>query len=296
MISKTESLLGAEVKIPHFTSYLSTFRNFTETTISDYRRYVTEFVNYFFNRRIDSINKVDIQSYINNVITTRSEIVASASLYSIRCFFEYLISEGLVSINPTSLISVSTPRIRKAISLIESRRIYDCLVKDNSGSERFLYVKVIYWTGISVSEFCDLRVNNFTWADDSPTLLVKNRSSQRTIPIPVEIAKEVKDLIQRRSDSASNSKYLFPTTRGKRYLRGNIYKIVREVLISICTTEMGPRKLKQAFVTNILSGYPQNMSAVRSMIGVRDLNSLTIYISAHFGRLAQVHRQFHPRA
>lgn len=270
-------------------------RDLTDNTIKAYSGHIGNFINYF-GKTFTDVSQSEIQEYIKLLRETRAENTASIALRCIRRFYNYLVITGAVTSNPAQGLHVRVNRYqRKPLAQLEINKVQQLILASKTDSESMLFAKVIYWTSMSVSEFCSLSIGDFFFRNNLPVLLIRKRNNTVEVPIPIRLGSEIQYFMTQRNLKRLSSKYLFSTVKGKKFQRGNLYKMIRILLQKVCSKEMGPRKLRNVFVTEILKNL-NSESAIKKLLGLKSAGSLKGYISEHLERLLQVHRQFHPRA
>lgn len=286
---------NSELIIDQFVYYLS--KHLSQRTVDLYQSHLRGFILYFDPQTILNLSKSDIQEYLKGLKEKRSANIAAGALSCLRKFYIYLNKEKITDNNPTSIAHVQVERKRRELSKAEKNKVQNAIMTANTETKEMFFARVIYWSGMSVSEFCSLKVEDLKYEHGHPILMIRNerKNSVRSIPIPDTIGLEIQTALDNRKKSGLVSSYLFPTIRGKKYLRGNVYKEVKKVLQTLCSREMGPRKLRESFVMEILK-HPKNINAMKTLINVRYAESLSHFVPSDLQRVSSIHKQFHPKA
>ena len=170
-------------------------------------------------------NVEDIRSYINGLyaagLGTRS---IARHLTTLRSFFKFLVSEGLVTADPTEHIKsprqwTTTPRF------LGRQQMEDLLsAPDQSrpgGSRDKAMLELLYASGLRVSELCAVRMSDLNMQLGIVKVQGKG-GKQRLVPVALSAIAFIKSYLERGRPALLKSRispFLFVTARGTRMTR-----------------------------------------------------------------------------
>jgi len=222
------------------------------------------------------------------------------SVSSVRSYFAFALSEGLVAADPTELLE--SPRMTRylpdVLSVEEIEKILAAVDTEKRGGTRDrAMLETLYATGMRVSELC-----SFTWEqilfDEELVRIFGKGSKERLVPvgeIAVEwirryYADERPRLCRPGSDST-----VFLNVRGMPLSRMGVWKIIQAYVGAAgIRKHVSPHTFRHSFATHLLEG-GADLRAVQEMLGHASIVTTEIYTHVDRNYLKQVHRSFHPR-
>ena len=140
-------------------------------------------------------------------------------LRSLRIYFSWLVSEGIIGTNPFDRVKIPQPP-RKVIPTFTDSQIQQLLdainIKTPEGYRDYAMILTLLDTGMRVSELCHLKLDN-VWLEDGMLKVLGKGNKERLIPIGKQVQRCLWRYISRfRPDPATaNSSFLFLTRDGK---------------------------------------------------------------------------------
>jgi len=222
-------------------------------------------------------------------------------LSAVRSFFHYLLSEGLISSDPTE--HLSSPKQWSTIPKFLNRSQIEALIAapdttKPSGQRDRAMLELLYATGIRVSELIQLRLSGL----DAGLGLIRvtgKGNKQRIVPVHAEALQAIEEyardgrlaLLKGRP-----SPYLFVTARGGAMTRQAFWASIKlNGKKAGIFHHLSPHVLRHTFATHLLEG-GADLRSVQVMLGHADLSTTEIYTHVVRSRLRDTLDKHHPRA
>lgn len=287
-----------------FVQYLRTGKAATESTLQSYRRDVYQFLLYIEQTQTASLVDAtpeqlsDYMAYLQQ--KGRSTATLSRFTASIRCFYQYLLEQGLVQENPAALLHVQ--RGQRCLPEILTSGEVDLLFAQPScdsfkGVRDKAMLELLYATGIRVSELVALDEEDVSL--ELGTLCCHTQNKRRIIPVYREAVASVADyvsLLHELPNRESGGSALFVNVNGRRLSRQGFWKIVKSYAeqagISKCIT---PHTLRHSFAAHLLEN-GADLKSIQMMLGHADISSTQIYEPFAGNHFRTVYNRCHPKA
>jgi integrase/recombinase XerD len=286
-----------------FLSHLRVEKGLSKNTRESYHRDLLRFSRFVANAGVDqpaAVVRDQIRDYLVHLQRSGLALRSIARhRVSIRQLFRFLVEEGLVPQNPTSLVEGPRPS-RKLPGFLSNREVEALLAAPDDttpiGLRDLAMIELLYATGLRVSELCGLPQANLHLSGGY--LKVRGKGGkERVVPIGERAAAVlVRFLRDSRPvfDPGQNSRALFPI-RGRGMSRQNFWKRLKTYALAAGIRKpMYPHKLRHSFATHLLE-HGADLRAVQAMLGHADISTTEIYTHVARERLKQVHAEAHPR-
>lgn len=287
-----------------YIEYLKKEKKMAPNSCEAYGRDVAEFIAFAQGRRIAGIEDVtntDVVAYLHYLKQAgRSASTVNRKVASIRGFFRYLISIGVMDEDPTDRIK--SPKIERKkveyLSMKEIDQLLSCPDDSNKGIRDRAILEVLYATGIRVSELIALDMEDinlrmgFVTCDSSS-------SKARIVPLgrPARAALEnyVYDVRDKMVDDRKE-KALFVNLNGQRITRQGLWKILRDYGKQAGVEHrITPHTLRNSFAVHMLQN-GADLKSLQELMGHDDITATQVYLSATKSRIKDVYDKTHPRA
>lgn len=222
-------------------------------------------------------------------------------LSSIRTFFAYLHTQGVVGSDPSAVLT--TPkvpsRLPKVMATDAVTRMLDAPdTSTPAGLRDKAILELLYATGARVSEIAGLRMGDVDLVQGQIIVMGKG-SKQRIVPVHHMAAESVRTyLISARPTLArpDSAAYVFLSARGRPYSSDAIRRMFKRYLVATGAAEtLSPHALRHTFATHLLDA-GADLRTVQELLGHVALSTTQIYTHLSTQRLQDVHRNSHPRA
>ena len=286
--------------IDEFLEYLLVVRKHSENTIINYRVDILEF-NEFMNDNLLGINKDDVSNYLKYLYDNNiSKSSISRKLSSLRSFYNYLVKKEVVNKNYFSTVrnpkkSGSLPKFVKEDDIQKMFKIPD--TRTWIGMRNLLIIRMLYATGLRVSELVSIKLNDINISDHTIRVLGKG-SKERIVVFGNHTEEALEDYLNRgrRQVDFQGSAYLFLNKDGNRLSTRYVRKIIDDIIFkaSICH-HVSPHMLRHTFATGMLNN-GADLVSVKDLLGHESLNTTSIYTHVSDEKIKEVYNMAHPRA
>jgi integrase/recombinase XerD len=289
-----------------FIRYLTEERGLSRNTLESYQRDLTQYIDYLHNHNIVSMqetSKTQIAGYLSKLRQLgRASATISRMMVSIRAFYQFLLKERIIDMDPT--LHVEAPKLEKklpkVLSIKEVELLLDApLLATANGVRDKAMLEMLYATGIRVSELISLDVEHVNLSLGF-IRCIGSGAKERIIPIS-RIAAECMEtyMVQMRPKLLRQSQEepaLFISRLGTRMTRQGFWKIVKRYAQETnISQEITPHTLRHSFASHLLEN-GADLRSVQEMLGHADISTTQIYTQVTKSKMKDVYNRAHPRA
>ncbi|MBC7321014.1 site-specific tyrosine recombinase XerD [bacterium] len=283
--------------IEKFLSFLSYERGYSPNTLSSYKIDLTE-LSSFLNEKGSSLieaNKEDLVQFINMLSErgfTNNTIIRK--LASIRTFFKYLLSEGIIEKDLVSFLD--TPKKEKKIPKVlfedQIKKLLEqpLLQEERYARERSI-LELLYSCGLRVSEIVNLTINDINLEEGFVRIKGKG-NKERIVPLGSKAISAISEYLRQRRHI--KEKKLFLNSRNKGLSRQSVWLIVKQFANNV-GLDISPHTLRHSFATHLLDN-GADLRVVQELLGHSSISTTQIYTHVSNKRLKEEFEMAHPRA
>lgn len=292
-----------EKQIKLFLEFLQNDKKVSDNTLQSYRRDIVYYNKYLEANKMNyvKIKEEDIKDYLAHLqeIGKKSSTV-SRNLASIRSFYQFLIRNKKVKMDPTN--NIQSPKVeKKAPSVLTAQEVNLLLDQpkdvDLKGTRDKAMLEFAYATGMRVTEIISLNMENVHV--DEGYVVCKTGSKERNIPLGTMSLKALKEYIEEARPvliKDENEKALFVNINGQRLTRQGFWKIVKFYKEQAhITKDITPHVLRHSFATHLLQN-GADLKSIQTMLGHSDISSTQVYMQFQDNGLKNIYKKAHPRA
>lgn len=297
-----------DYEVNEFKNYLKLERSLSDNSIDAYLldiRKLTSFIseNYSTSLSIENINVSIIESFIKYLFKSESSTYSQARIVSgLKSFFNYLLLEEKIDINPMELIDAPklVRKLPETLSIQEIEIIINAVDLDSKeGMRNKAILETLYSCGLRVSELVNLKVQNL-FLDIGFIKVLGKGMKERLVPIGTKAAECIsiymKDYRTNLNISEGFEGYLFINRRGKNLTRNMIFIIVKDLVKKAgLNKNISPHTFRHSFATHLIEG-GADLRAVQEMLGHESITTTEIYTHLNKNYLKEVVNKFHPRS
>ena len=297
-----------DYEVNEFKNYLKLERSLSNNSIDAYLldiRKLTSFIseNYSTSLSIENINVSIIESFIKHLFKSESSTYSQARIVSgLKSFFNYLLLEEKIDINPMELIDAPklVRKLPETLSIQEIEIIIDAVDLDSKeGMRNKAILETLYSCGLRVSELVNLKVQNL-FLDIGFIKVLGKGMKERLVPIGTKAAECISLYMNEYRKSINISEgfegYLFINRRGKNLTRNMIFIIVKDLVKKAgLNKNISPHTFRHSFATHLIEG-GADLRAVQEMLGHESITTTEIYTHLNKNYLKEVVNKFHPRS
>ena len=295
-------------EVNEFKNYLKLERSLSKNSIDAYLldiRKLTSFIseNYSTSLSIENINVSIIESFIKYLFKSESSTYSQARIVSgLKSFFNYLLLEEKIDINPMELIDAPklVRKLPETLSIQEIENIINAVDLDSKeGMRNKAILETLYSCGLRVSELVNLKVQNL-FLDIGFIKVLGKGMKERLVPIGTKAAECISLYMNEYRKSINISEgfegYLFINRRGKNLTRNMIFIIVKDLVKKAgLKKNISPHTFRHSFATHLIEG-GADLRAVQEMLGHESITTTEIYTHLNKNYLKEVVNKFHPRS
>jgi len=290
-------------QIANFLEFIKNDKKLSDNTLQSYRRDILQYQKYLETNNINytKVNTKDFKEYLQHLqdMNKKSSTV-SRNLASIRLFYQFLLRNNKVKVDPTE--GIQSPKVEKRVpSILTSQEVSLLLEQpkniDLKGIRDKAMLEFAYATGMRVTEIISLNIEDVNLEEG--TVTCKTGSKQRNIPLGKISLKALQEYIE---DSrpilikSESEKALFVNINGRRLTRQGFWKIVKFYKDQAhITKDITPHVLRHSFATHLLQNGAE-LKAIQTMLGHSDIASTQVYMQFQDESLKNVYKKAHPRA
>ena len=287
-----------------FNSFLSNDKHASANTIASYMRDITQFSTYLSKssgRAILSATKPVVEDYMAWLKKNgKSPATISRSLASLKCFYNYFITQGELHKNPT--YEVVTDKAEKKLPQVLTSKEVELLLEqpectDMKGYRDRAMLELLYATGIRVSELISLNLDDVKIS--AGVIKCGSDEKKRTIPMYPAAIKALSDyitLVRDQMIAHTDEPALFVNMNGERMSRQGFWKVIKYYQEKAkIEKEITPHTLRHSFAAHLLEN-GADLHSIQEMLGHADISSTQIYTQLVKKQLKDVYNKAHPRA
>ncbi len=244
----------------------------------------------------------ELQDFVKTVHELGLAPASQARILSgIKSFFRFLLLEGVISMDPTELLSA--PKTRRPLPEVLSLAEIDALIAaiDRStpeGARNAAMVETLYSSGLRVSELTGLLISNL-YLDIGFVRVVGKGNKERLVPLGAEAAKQIgiyKSHIRSQLTVKEAARdILFLNRRGSGLSRMMVFNIIKDAAAKAgIKANVHPHTFRHSFATHLVER-GADLRAVQEMLGHVSITTTEIYTHLDRGYLRDTLEKFHPR-
>jgi len=295
-----------------FLQHLKYERNVSPHTLRNYASDLEQFRDHLFKieKRQDipvkDIDRLTIREWMASLHGDHKKTSVARKLASLRTFFQFLIREGVLEVNPAKL--VATPKIERkipnhlnqedAVRFIETPDLNNDLGRRDRAILEFLYA-----TGIRVGELVGLNLRDIDFRERMVRVTGK-RKKQRIVPFGEPALHALMHYLEetrpqflanapaeKREDQA-----VFLNYQGTRITTRSVGRMI-DKYIKHCADvhHISPHSLRHTFATHLLDA-GADLRHIQELLGHARLSTTQIYTQVSMEKMIDVYSKAHPKA
>jgi len=305
-----------EQLLTQFFDHLRYERNVSEHTLRNYRSDLSQFLDYLApadrqsgKRNAPDIHEIDhltIREWLSTLhLAQKKKTSVARKLAALRTFFQFLVREGVIELNPAKL--VSTPRLEKKLpqhlSIEEAIKFIEMPdTETDLGKRDRAMLELMYATGVRVSELTKMDLSDMDFKNKLIRVTGKRRK-ERIVPFGDPASDALKAYLAARDRFLNNApiserepEAVFLNYQGTRITTRSVGRMV-EKYIRICAGmhDISPHALRHSFATHLLDS-GADLRDIQELLGHARLSSTQIYTHVSMEKLIKVYDKAHPKA
>ncbi len=302
--------------IEQFLEHLRYERNVSSHTLRNYSSDLEQFLDFLApadpktgRRRTPEVSAVDhltIREWLASLHTAQKKKASIArKLAALRTFFQFLVREGILELNPAKL--VATPKLEKKLpvhlSIEEAVRFIESPDPETDlGKRDRAMLELMYATGVRVAELTTLNLADVDFRNQLARVTGKRRK-QRIVPFGDPAGAAIRSYLDVRDKfllnapiSKRDEEALFLNYQGTRITTRSVGRMV-EKYIRICAGmhNISPHALRHSFATHLLDS-GADLRDIQELLGHARLSTTQVYTHVSMEKLIEVYDKAHPKA
>lgn len=235
-------------------------RNYSNKTIKGYLFSVNKLLAYSKNK---GLNANTVEEYSLKYLNNKNPSTIAKDLFAIKFFFENILKEKL---------EIPIPKRNKTLPDILTIEEIRKLVGVTNNPKHKLIIKLLYGTGLRVSEIVNLKNSEISFEENLIKVELGKGKKDRFVKLPESIKLELKAIYD-----LTNSKYLFESPRGGKLTIKTIQSILKS-----STTKAGikkrvyPHLLRHSYATHLLES-GTDLRIIQKLLGHSSIKTTQIY-------------------
>lgn len=306
-----------EQLLAQFLEHLRYERNVSEHTLRNYAIDLGQFHEHLAPtdpqtgaRREVEIRQIDhitIREWLSELHAAQKKKTSIArKLAALRTFFQFLMREGVVELNPAKL--VSTPRLEKKLpnhlSVEDAVRFIETPdTNTDLGKRDRAILEMLYGTGIRVSELTKLNLHDVDFKGKMVRVKGKRRK-ERIVPFGepalhalMRYLTEVRHTFLNHAPLAErDNEAVFLNYQGTRITTRSVGRMVDKYIVQCAGIHnISPHALRHSFATHLLDS-GADIRDIQELLGHARLSTTQIYTHVSMEKLIEVYDKAHPKA
>ena len=288
-----------------YKAYLQLEKSLSDHSVEAYLHDVTKLTQYLLSvhqeKNPAALTLKDLQAFVKWIgelgmgATTQARIISG-----IRSFYKYLLTEQLVTIDPSTLLEAPKTRrkLPDTLSFEEIEQLIGAIdLSSPEGTRNKAILETMYSCGLRVSELVGLKISCL-YLDIGFIRVIGKGDKERLVPIgsdAIKCIKIYKDRVRsHQSVSEKNQDILFLNRRGNALSRVMIFYIIKSLATAAGITKViSPHTFRHSFATHLVEG-GADLRAVQEMLGHESITTTEIYTHLNRDFLRDTLQQFHP--
>jgi len=288
-----------------YKAYLRLEKSLSDHSVEAYLHDVTKLTQYLQvvnqEKNPAALTLKDRQAFVKWIgelgmcATTQARIISG-----IRSFYKYLLTEQLITIDPSTLLEAPKTRrkLPDTLSFEEIEQLIGAIdLSSPEGTRNKAILETMYSCGLRVSELVGLKISCL-YLDIGFIRVIGKGDKERLVPIgsdAIKCIKIYKDRVRsHQSVSEKNQDILFLNRRGNALSRVMIFYIIKSLATAAGITKViSPHTFRHSFATHLVEG-GADLRAVQEMLGHESITTTEIYTHLNRDFLRDTLQQFHP--
>jgi integrase/recombinase XerC len=298
--------------VNQFFEHLRYERNVSAHTLRNYSSDLEQFLQFLTaneKREAPEISEIDhltIREWLASLHTDHKQKSSIArKLAALRTFFQFLVREGLIELNPAKL--VATPKLEKKLpkhlSIEEAIRFIESPDPETDlGKRDRAMLELLYATGVRVAELTTLNLADVDFKNQLVRVTGKRRK-QRIVPFGDPASAAIQSYLEVRDRflfnapiSKRDEEPLFLNYQGTRITTRSVGRMV-DKYIDLCAGmhNISPHALRHSFATHLLDS-GADLRDIQELLGHARLSTTQVYTHVSMEKLIEVYDKAHPKA
>lgn len=298
--------------IDQFLEHLTHERNMSPHTLRNYASDLAQFREHLcsIEKRPDvavtDIDRLTIREWMASLHNDHKKTSVARKLASLRTFFQFLIREGVVDVNPAKL--VATPKIERKLpnhlSMEDAVRFIETPdTNTDLGRRDRAIIEFLYATGIRVGELVNINLKDIDFRERLVRVTGKRRK-QRIVPFHEHALQALMHYLSETRPAFLNNcppanrdpQAVFLNYQGTRITTRSIGRMIDKYIAQCADIhDISPHSLRHSFATHLLD-QGADLRDIQELLGHALLSTTQIYTQVSMEKMIAVYDKAHPKA
>lgn len=287
-------------KLEEFIGFVLIEKGLAKNTALSYKSDLRIFLKYLQDRNVSyqTLTHEEITNFLWYLKTDKK--LKARSIYrmieSVRQYYKFLISENVITTDPTVYLTV--PKIPINLPDVLNKQEVDKLLnsindEDDLSIRNRAMLELLYATGLRVSELINIKFSDININEKFVKIMGKGKK-ERLIPFGETAKLYIKRYLKIRKDKDTETVFL--TRLGKGISRVEFWRQLKNIAVKAgLIQKVKPHTLRHSFATHLLSA-GADIRFVQEMLGHSSISTTQIYTHVSKEYLKEQHTKYHPRS
>ncbi len=235
-------------------------RNYSKETIRGYLLHVKKYIEYSKNK---GINAQSAKEFLLKRLSENEPASVGHNVFALKYFFKEILHQEL---------NLPNPKRNKTLPDILSVSEIKKMIGSTSNIKHKLIIKLLYGTGLRVSEIINLKKENINFEEDLIKIKLAKGKKDRFVRVPSSIKEELQSYVK-----LIEGNYLFESNRSGKLTKKTIGKIVgNSAKKADIKKRVYPHLLRHSFATHLLE-QGTDLRIIQKLLGHSDIKTTQIY-------------------
>ena len=235
-------------------------RNFTRSTVKSYMYEVRKLLEY---SKDDGLNEDVVKKYILRKLEKGNPSSVAHSVSIINFFFDVILKQK---------INLPRPRRNKTLPEILTIQEIKKLIEATSNIKHRVIIKLIYGSGLRVSEIVNLKKNTLLFDEDLIHIKLAKGNKDRFVKLPDSLREELVNLC-----NLFDGEFVFESNRGGKLTTSTIQAILKNSAKKArIQKRVYPHLLRHSFATHLLE-QGTDLRVIQKLLGHSSIKTTQIY-------------------
>ncbi len=299
------TVLPFEKELLAFERYLTTERQLSPHSTSNYLRDLEKFRRFCQNQNLDRLEQLNSHHLRQCMGRLRQKGLSSKSiqrwLSAVKAFFNFCLKNHWLKRNPTTGVQApkAEKKLPKTLDVDQVGQLVEMEGDDFLACRDRAMLELTYSSGLRLAELVGLDMGDIDLS--GRTLRVTGKGNKiRELPIGRHALAALKTWLQHRTQQGrtelDNRSPVFISQRGSRISTRSVQERFRRAgVLRLIQQPVHPHMLRHSFASHMLES-SGDLRAVQELLGHANISTTQIYTHLDFQHLAKVYDQAHPRA
>ena len=255
-------------KIALFVQLLQVKR-YSTSSIETYVNAFRQFLMHFINADVDSLNKKQIEHYINFMVTDRKISISYQKqlVAAIKFWYQEVLGKKI------QLDYLYPDRGEFKIPVVFSQAEVKLILANSDNLKHKAILATVYSCGLRVSELTNLKITDI----DSNTMTVTIRQSKGNRDRVVVLAEKLLVLLRDYFKEYKPKDYLFEGRANGRYSERSVQQLLKQILTKLKINKQGSvHSLRHSYATHLIE-QGTDVRFVKDLLGHKSIKTTLIY-------------------